>query len=72
MPSAAADFIAFPAEHAAPDSERSVAAKLPQSSASASQVMTAPSIIASASPLQAVAHQQTSSGLQGVLQPVTS
>ncbi len=73
MPTAAADFTASPAEHAAPFSERNVAAKLPQSSAAASapQIMTAPSIIASASLLQAVAHQQTHSSLQGVLQPVT-
>lgn len=72
MPTAAADFTASPAEHAAPFSERNVAAKLPQSSAAASapQIMTAPSIIASASLLQAVAHQQTHSSLQGV-QPVT-
>ncbi len=73
MPAAAADFTASPAEHAAPDSERNVAAKLPHSSAAAfaRQIMTAPSIIASASLLQAIAHQQTSSGVQGVLQPVT-
>ena len=73
MPAAAADFTASPAEHAAPDSERNVAAKLPHSSAAAfaRQIMTAPSIIASASLLQAIAHQQTSSGLQGVSQPVT-
>jgi len=58
VPAADADFTASPPEHAAPDSECSVAAKLPQSSAAASalQIMTAPSIIASANLLQAVAH----------------